>query len=209
MKLKFSFILFLFVLVSNLKAQKKVNVDLNFNIYKSIGKEIIKNYQTTDGYVIIEYYEKKRNKNPFISFTGNVYYPIFKKIHIGLQTGIYMIFKEIYQSYPPTNHFSIPLQATLKYEALNRTKFSSGVIVAAGINFLYIDEVWARYKNAALYNGSFYCKSGKSIFKIGVEKQVDNVIANLHEFSAYTNENLYKYKLSRVSGFISYGITIR
>jgi hypothetical protein len=208
MNLKLLFVSVACLVNISLQAQKKVNVDLNFNVYKSVGNEILKDYRTVDGYPSLQYFDRQRFKNPFISLTGNVSYPIFQKFHIGLQTGVYMTFREIYQSYPPTNHFSIPLQATIKYEVLNSPKYSSGVIVAGGINFFNIYEVWARYKNAALYNGSFYYKRGKSSFKIGVEKQIDNVTSYLKEFSSYTNEELYKYKLKRVSAFVSYGLTI-
>jgi hypothetical protein len=210
MNLKLLFVSVACLVNISLHAQKKVNVDLNFNVYKSVGNEILKNYTTSDGYLGLQYFDKKRFKNPFISITGNVSYPILKKIYIGLQTGIYMTFKEIYVSYPPTNHFSIPLQATLKYEVLNKPKYSLGVIAAGGINFFNIYELTDRYKNAALYNGSFYYQVGKSNFKFGLEKQIDNVTVYLKEISAYTKEDLYKYKLNRgVSIFISYGFQIK
>lgn len=209
MNLKLFSILITSLVNIGLQAQKRVNVDLNFNVYKSIGNETLKNYRTADGYLGLEYFDKKRFKNPFISFTGNISYPVSKKMHAGLQTGVYMTFKEIYISYPPTNHFSVPLQATLKYEAIAKSNYSVGVIAAGGINIFNVYELTDRYKNAALYNCSFYYKHARSSFKIGIEKQVDNVTVYLNEISAYTKEDLYKYKLKRISGFISYGLTIR
>lgn len=208
MKTKLFFILIGCIVNISLQAQKKVNIDLNFNIYKSVGNEILKDYRTVDGYVSTQYYDKKRFKNPFISFTGNISYPIYNKFYVGLQTGLYMTFREIYESYPPTNHVSVPLQATLKYEVLNKPKYSFGVAVAGGINFFDIYELIGRYKNAALYSGSFYFKTGKSNFKFGIEKQIDNASLYLKEIRSYTNEELYKYKLKRVSAFVSYGLTI-
>ena len=78
MKIKLLITLIL-IAISNLAiSQKKVNIDLNFNVYNSIGNETLKNYQTSDGYLGLEYFDKKRFKNPFISLTTNIFYPILK-----------------------------------------------------------------------------------------------------------------------------------
>jgi hypothetical protein len=193
----------------SVRAQKKVDIYLNFKMYKSIGRNNLKNYKSKDSILSYDYYSKKKFDHPYISISSALSYPIFKKLKVSMETGIYIHFSELYVSFPPKSRILIPLQASVSYQLLELKKKSFGLSSSIGFVFFDINELIERYKNGSLYSFSlFYSIRKKVNLSVGIEKQIDNVSLYVDRINPYSKNEIYNYSINRLSCFISYGVCI-
>jgi hypothetical protein len=184
-----------------------LNFDLNVGLNRSIGQNTIKSYSYP--HLTIEYFKRRKYKNPYLNITGNILYPINKNFLAGIQSGIYIYFLEEYISSAKRTTVSIPIQLTARYNLLTLKENSIGINLAAGLNFFKIYDRIEQYKNGQLLNASvFYSINKKNLLKIGIEKQIDNVSFYVYKASEYEANQIFKYKINRLSIALSYGIEL-
>lgn len=174
--MKIFFIVFIssFFVSTNSKAQKKITFDFNIGLNNSIGNNILKSERYAN--ITYGYYSRKKYKNPFTNFTGDILYPLSENCLLGVRSGVYVYILEEYISSAKRTTISIPLQLTGRYKLLSCRDNSIGINLTAGFNFFNIYDRIERYNNGKLLNASlYYLIRKKNILKLGIEKQIDNV----------------------------------
>ncbi len=77
-----------------------------------------------------------------------------------------------------------------------------------------IIELWhslfySLLKNGWIYNASAFYSTKKSIFKLGIEQQVDNAFYYYISDRPYLKDETFRYKLTRSAVTISYGYILK
>lgn len=199
-----------FFLALNSSAQNIINIDASFGLRLPVSNDVLKRYTTNPPYVMIEYFSRKKFSYPYFNLLADFSYGIGKKLKLGLQSGIYVHYREIYGSSTKRTTITAPLQLTVKYPVLAVKNKTIGVYAAAGVLFFSLDEFYEKYRNSALTNLSiFYKTKNGGLLKLGIEKQTDFVTVNLKNISQYVVEETFKYSLNRLSLALSYGVVIK
>jgi hypothetical protein len=194
----------------NISAQKKISVNVNLGIRNSIGKDLLKTYVSNSNSASVEYFSRKKYEHPYCNIITDVSYIIAPKLNIGLQTGLYLHFSEIYSSIAKRTTISTPLQLTGRYSIWDFKKKSIGIDLLIGMIFFEINERnIEKYKNGKLCSASFFFLMNKGIMKIGFEKEIDYVTIYFKELSPYFTNETFKYSIKRLSLSLSYGFLIK
>jgi len=204
--------IFLIVLfsITGAYAQKKIGIDLSFGLRKSFSNDLERTYTTEPSFARLEYYSRKKFDHPYFNLLTNFSYPITTNFKLGLQTGVYVHYLESYMSSKKRTTLTAPLQLTETYTLWKVKKNALGIAAATGLIFFSVDNYIEKFKNGALFNISvFYSKNNEGLLKFGIEKQIDYAIAYLKTISQYSPEDLFKYRIKRLSFAVSYGIIIR
>lgn len=203
------FFLIILLTAFSANAQKSNPVfEINVEADKSMGSNIIKTHYL-DNSSSFEYYSRRRYKHPYLSVLVNVMYRLTSKGWVGAQTGIECKFLEQYFfADVERTSVSIPIQLTGRYQMLLLKGKSIGINLAAGMNLFDINQSIEHYKNGKLFSGAVYYKSKKSVFKLGANKQVDNVRFYVGRSFQNQGSDIFRYKLRRTSISLAYGITL-
>lgn len=190
--------------------QNRINADISFGLLHSFSNDVLKKYETVPPYVKIEYFTRKKFEHPYFNILGNVSYRLGKKINAGLQSGIYVHYRERYSSSEKKTTLTAPLQLTCSYPVFNLKANTFGINAAAGILFISLDEYLFKYKNSSLFNLCFYLKAKNGgLLKFGFEKQADFITADFKALSSYSPEETFKYRQKRLAAVVSYGVVIK
>lgn len=204
------FTLFFFFLCSIITAQKKLLIDLNIGLLTPIGNNELKTFESNINPFTIQYYHRKKLQHPSVNVLIGIKYPVTKKTSVGIKSGIYLRFKEMYTSTAQRTSIFLPLQLTTQYNLFTINNKWLAINAAAGMLFFDFAD-FERYHNSSMYNVSFsYPISGSSSLQIGMEKEADRVSLDVKKFneSLYKDE-IFKYKINRLFFHISYSIAIR
>jgi hypothetical protein len=189
----------------NLSAQKKLSFELNASVLHSVGKDISAVYHSDINDISFYYFSRKKFAHSYFNILGHITYSINPKIGVGLETGAYLHYLEQYFSNVERTNLSMPFMVTFSYKIININSNYLGIELAGGKIFYNIDEFSFKIKNGSLYNLSgFYNFSKRSTIKFGVEKEFDNVSLQLNPDSSGYQNQIYEYKLKRVSLTLSY-----
>jgi hypothetical protein len=204
------FITVFFISVS-LNAQKKLSFDLNASILKSVGRDIFKNYNSSINPLTITYYSRRKFIHPYLNVLGQIEYKISPGFAAGIQSGIYLHYLEKYFSNAERTTISIPVMLTVRHAILKIKSKPLGVEVGAGGIFFTVDDSQFKTINGKVYNASFYYHiTPKSILKLGIEKEKDNVwfYFKPDEQPTYQNET-YRYPMNRLALILAYKYLLR
>ncbi len=193
------------VLAINSTAQKKLLFDVNVSLLKSVGKDISFTH-VSEKYPNVEYSLLSREKfqRAYFNVLGHVSYPLTGTMNVGIKSGFYFHYYEQYFSAIERTTLTLPIMATLEYRLFKLKLNEGGIEIAAGKIFFNIDEFPFKIKNGNLFNlSAFYTVKTRSIFKFGVEKQIDRV--KITSFSDRFPKEKYQYKLNRIALALSYG----
>lgn len=198
------FISFFMVWTINSTAQNKLQFDLNIGLLKSVGKNISAMHHSGIYPVGYHYNSREQFQHPYVNLLGHVNYRLSSRMNVGVQSGFYFHYYEQYFSAVERTTLALPIMTTLNYRLFNLKSNSGGIEIAIGKIFFHIIEPKVEVHNGNLYNvAAFYKIKNRSIFKLGVEKQVDHVTLTGFE-DEYPGE-IFKYKLNRMALAISYG----
>ena len=114
------------------KAQRKIIFDLNVEINKSIGANLLKTESISGN--DIQYYSRHRNKYPYANVTSRVLFRINKGFYLGLRSGLYMYFLQEYITSAQRTTVSVPLLLTSRLNIFRVNKNLTGLDLSAGIN---------------------------------------------------------------------------
>jgi len=190
-------------------AQKGILVDFKFGLLNSFGTDASKNYESEINPYSFGYNTKKKLKHPAVNFMAGLAYPFSKKLSVGIQSGIYLRFKEQYYTLAQRTSVMPTLQVTAKYKLFTIDDRWLGVNAAAGMLFFDFTDV-ARFHNSILYNACLsYQLTRKSSIQIGIENEADRVSIDLKKF----DQNLFKsdvlkYNINRLFFSASYSFLI-
>ena len=85
-----------------------------------------------------------------------------------------------------------------------------GIHLAAGKNFFQMRTYPDQTKNGWIFDASVYYQlKGKSIFKLGVEKQLDNGYHYYKSDYPWMKDETYRYTLNRLAVKLSYGFAVK
>lgn len=190
---------------------QKLYLDGNFAILRSIGKDVVKTYNSRIQPLEVGYFSRKKFEQPYFNLLGNLAYAISPNILLGLQSGVYAHFSERYFGYTESLTISIPVMGTLSINIIKIKLKQLGLNVTGGKNFFDFKEETSELKNGSLFNESiFYLLNKKNILKIGIEEEVNN-----NEYVYFTARNplsrneTFKFHLNRLSVVLSYGLILK
>jgi hypothetical protein len=84
-----------------------------------------------------------------------------------------------------------------------------GLHIAAGRNFFHYNSFPFDVQNGWIYNASAFYSTKKSIFKLGIEQQVDNAFYYYVSNNQFTKDETFRHKLTRNAITISYGYILK
>lgn len=200
-------ILFFLYAFLNTNAQKKLVYDIGVGVNKSIAKNRTTLHYTSSE--IIQSFVRKKYKNPYINITGSVSCRLKKNFLIGFKSGIYIYILEEYSTDIQRTTVSIPLELSVKYKLFNVTKNSLGLEFSGGVNLFKIDDYIELYRGDEILNASlYYVINNRHLLKLGIEEQIDNVRFNVYYLRSSFSNEIFDYKLHRLSINLSYFIQL-
>lgn len=210
--IKHPFILLSFfaIIATNLKAQKKISLDINFTGLRSIGYDITKIRQSNMQPLTVYYFSRKKFEQPYFNILGNLAYAVNPNILMGLQTGIYAHFSERYFGFTKSLTVSVPVMITGRVNVMKINSRQIGINFTAGKNFFDIHAGEMELKNGLLFNESVFCIIKKSrILKLGIEQEVDNEYFYFTADNPLKKNETFEFHLNRLSLVLSYGIIFK
>ena len=96
------------------------------------------------------------------------------------------------------------VQGGLNYNLWQTKRITSGIGLLSGINMIFLSGDYVTISPGAIHTINLYLVKNKHVFKIGVEKEIQNLTIT----DPYANK-IYKHNLSRILAFFTYGITIK
>jgi hypothetical protein len=196
------------LVAGHLHAQKKFSLEINVGALHSVGKDISKTYHSTQP-LSIQYLSRAKFEHTYFNLLPNLTYAVKPGILLGFQSGIYAHFNERYGGARKPVSVAVPLLATGRFDITDIKSSKLGISLAGGKNYFSTDTYPYDLKNGWLFNASvFYLLNQKSIFKLGVEQQIDNGYV-YSAADAFLKEETFKYHLNRVSIALSYGWIIK
>ncbi len=207
---RLSILIALIFFVTDLNAQKKISLDVNVGTLHSVGKDVLKRYNSNVNPLQIEYFSRKKYEKIYFNTLLNLNYFVNRNISLGLESGIYLHFSERYFGITKRTSVSVPLLATFRMNLINIKTDQLGINIAGGKNFFNIDAGYDKIKNGTIINASaFYLINKKNIIKLGIEKNVDNgTIYFIAQTPSFKNET-FTYHLNRLSIILSYGFIFK
>lgn len=190
--------------------KKRLSLEINIGALQSVGKDILKTYQSNIQPLTIEYFSRKRFERIYFNLLPNLTYAVNNRVSLGVQSGIYAHFYERYSGYTKPIFVTVPLMATARINITNIKSNKLGISMAGGKNFFNVDTYPYNLKNGWLLNTSFfYLINQKSIIKLGVDKQIDNGYVYHTPSNEFGKNETFKHNLNRVSIMLSYAIVIK
>lgn len=189
---------------SHLDAQQKFFSEVNIAFNNSIGSNKLVDYTTPDD--VTGHYQRKRYENPYVGLNAEFLYQPTSCFSIGLRSGITLHISEQYVSVAKRTTVSIPLQLSGNAKIADIGHNSIGLSIASGFSFFNIYDRIESYKNGKLLGAYlYYLTKNKNIFRLGLEKQIDNATIYVYKIDQYSIVKVFDYKLNRLSLSISYG----
>lgn len=206
---KFKQLIFIIVILffqNKIIAQKKLYIDVNLGVLHSIGSDITKSRKSDIQPLTVYYYSRKRFEQPYINILGNFIYPITYNILLGLQTGIYSHFNEHYFGITKSMTVSIPIMATFRANVLKANSKTIGINLSAGKTFFDIKSGIMELKNGVLFNESIFLVKKKSIWKLGLDQEIQNEFLYFTADNPQSKSETFVFHLNRLSVVLSYVI---
>jgi hypothetical protein len=193
-----------------LQAQKKFSLELNVCALQPTGKDITKTHQLMQPWWWVHYNSRHKFDHPYISILPNLNYSVNSNVLIGLQSGVYAHFDERYSGYRSPLFVTVPLMASGRVTLAKMESGKMGIHLAGGRNFFHMRTFPFDAKNGWIFDASvFYQLKGKGIFKLGVEKQLDNGYYYYKSDNAWMKDETFRYTLNRLAIKLSYGFVIK
>lgn len=205
------FVAFLFLILllpTNCDAQTKWSLAVNLGVFQPVGKDVVKLYTSTQQPISTTYYTRHKFDHPYIGILPNLSYSVTSALSFGIQTGIYGHVDERNSAYRKRFFVTVPIMGTSKINLAAIKKNSLGLHIAAGQNFFHYNSFPFDVQNGWIYNASAFCSTRKSIFKLGIEQQVDNAFFYYVSDNQFTKDERFRYQLTRSAVTISYGYII-
>lgn len=189
-------------------SQKKVKFELSSDVSFPVGKDKFKIYKDPENPFSLQHYSAKKFQNPFISLKAGATYPITSRFSGGIQTGVFIFFRETHFLGTVRTFPAIPIQATFDVNKKLNEKQEFGVKLAPGILLYEVDEVVYHVTNALLLDGELYFNfSKKSKLRLGWRSIQE--WANFEYYLTNTNATVkHKFQLARNSVYAGYSFLI-
>lgn len=202
--------MFCFLLPAGTDAQSKSTLLLEYSIKQSIGADKTADYYSQKNNIIIDYYKKRRFRNPQMELSGAWLLNLDKHFMAGLQAGINFNFSETYTSSMKITSVSFPVRVAGYYTFGKSPSGHAGLDASAGLLFFTIhDTKFERYQNGWMYSYGFFYRFKKTILRLGIENRFDKVTFFVDKASAQPQPEEFKYTIARPAITLSCRYLIR
>lgn len=197
------------LLPTNCDTQTKWSLDVNLGVFQPVGKDVAKLYTSVQQPLRVTYYTREKFDHPYIGILPNLSYSVTSALSFGIQSGIHGHIDERYSGYGNSFFVTVPVLGTGKINLAAIKKNKVGLHIAVGRNFFHYNSFPFDVQNGWIYNASAFYSTKKSIFKLGVEQQVDNAFYYYVSDNQFTKDESFRFKLTRSAFTISYGYIIK
>lgn len=187
----------------------QTQISISAGVSSSINGNITRAYYSSKNPLVVLYYSYKKYEYPSILLNADFSTPLHKKISFAAKTGFNIHFSEKYLSNYRYTIANMIAQVGLKYNLFKEGNTTGGLYLLSGINFISLREDLYKISPGGLYTGSLFLNVKKHSFKLGIEKEVQNVKYYFETFDPSQQDETIKFKQNRIQLFFTYGLILK